>query len=197
MNTTSSSPKDIFERLPQEKDLIEQARLISYLYKEQFYTIKELALHLKKHPSFVSHLMRIITLPELILDGYYSKTVSIAHLMSISRLRNETQMISAYKQILSQNLSSLETELLIRELKFGVSTGGKRLSKTDIDELKKRWEIIYKDAEIQIHQSQVKGKVVIEIIGNPEKTTEFIRQIIDVMSPPNDQYEEETHDILE
>lgn len=166
-----------FANLQAEKDAIKRAKIIYYLHHDREVTLKEISTHLQVHSSYISHYLRLLQLPSIVLDGYYAKQVSSAHLFILSRLKKEEDIINAYRTILSNNLTSAQTEELIREIKFTVSTTEKSLSKNEKDEIIEDLEKEFPGIEVHITQSRVKGKIVLELKGETEKTSEFLHTV--------------------
>jgi len=173
---TNSSVDKLFENLLQEKDTIAKAQLISILHTDREISLKEIASKLKTHPSYISHYLRIIQLPSIVLDGYYAKHISSAHLFILSRLKNEETIIRAYKEILAKNLNTSQAEELIRELKFTITTTNKMLGKVRMEEIIKDIKDQFPGVEVKLVQSRIKGKLVLEFKGDTEETSAFLKK---------------------
>ena len=174
MNT---SVEKLIEKLKSETDSIQKAKLIHILHFDKTLSLKEIAAHLKKHPSYISHYLRILQLPTTILDGYYSKQISPAHLFILSRLRNETDIQRAYKEILTKSLTTVQAEELIRQIKFTVSTTNEQLSKEKLEGLIAEIKKVFPQIQLKIVQTRIKGKIIMELKGPTGETSEFIKQI--------------------
>ncbi len=175
MNT---SVPELLNQLQKEKDSFKKAKIIRYLYHEKMISLKEIATHLNKHPSYVSHYLQILCLPEIVLDGYYSKDLSEAHLFILSRLKKEQDILKAYKVILSKGLTTAQTEEVIRELKFDVLTNPTQLSKKEIQELINDLRNVFLGVHIKIIQSRIRGKIILELKGDSKKTSSFIKDVM-------------------
>jgi len=180
--THVQSNQEIIELLKSEKDIIKKARLVEILRHENEMALLEIAKILSKHPTYVSHLIRLLRLPQLVVDGYYSEQITPTHLMLLSRLQTENQMIEAYEEILRKSLTVGQTELLIRQLKFDVATDDLRLNPKEIVKMSK---ILTDDLEarVKILQSRVRTKIVIEKRGNTGKTSAFIKEVFQKLRP--------------
>ena len=141
--------------------------------------LKEIAIHLKKHPSYISHYLQLLKLPDIVLDGYYSKDITAAHLFILSRLKNELEIIKAYEVILSKALTTAQTQELIRELKFDITTQTTQLSKKDTTELLAEIKKVYSGVQVKIIQSRIRGKIILELKGDTKKTTAFINDVVE------------------
>lgn len=181
MNQAKSS-KEIIEDLKVEKDIFKKARLVEILRRSNEFPLLEIAKIISKHSSYVSHLIRLLRLPQLVVDGYYSKQISPTHLMLISRLQTEKQMAEAYEEILRKNLNVWQTEMLIRQLKYDVNTDDERLNPKEIAKMSK----ILSDeleARVRILQSRVRTKIVVEKRGNTGNSSKFIKEIFQKLRP--------------
>ena len=174
----STPREEILGQIETERDPIKQARLIKYAQNEDLASLHDISLLLKKHPTFISHLVRTVKLPDLVLDGYYAHTISLAHLIVLSRLEQIEDIIKAYKEILAHNLSSMQTEILVRELKYHVKDSTLLLTKQQLDTIRKGFKEKYPQGKIQIMQSKIKGKIVIEFMGESSSTTTSILTLL-------------------
>jgi len=179
MNTKST--KELFELLRQEQDILRKARLVHQLRIDKEISLKEIAQVLKKHPSYVSHMIRLLRVPQLATDGYYSGQISTTHLMILSRLQTESQMKEAYEEILKKNLTVPQTETLIRQLKFDVSSDDHLIPPKVLAQMSNSIQEIH-EARVRIYQSRVRGKIVIEKRGNTKDTTAFINEITKLLA---------------
>ncbi|KKP73829.1 MAG: ParB-like protein partition protein [Candidatus Roizmanbacteria bacterium GW2011_GWA2_35_19] len=169
---------EIIQQIKDEKDVFSKAKLIRFLMREKNIKVKEIATKLNINSSYVSHYNRIYKLPDLVVDGYYSKLISISHLFVISRIKDPKKIVEVYEKVLERNLNILQTEDLIREQLYEIKSYGIYLK----DKVKK--EIIlnlikrYPSIKMKIIQTKVKGKIIIEIPGNLEKTSKLIREFL-------------------
>lgn len=168
----------IIQQIKEEPDFFNKAKLIQYISHEREVPIKDIASHLEMQSSYVCHIMRLNKLPPLIIDGYYSKLVSLSHLYIIARLKTQEDMIKAYETVLSDSLTALQTERLVREVLFSVSSVGEKLSREEIEVFTENVRKGKKAVSVSILQTRIKGRVAIEVKGNLEQTTQWIRQFI-------------------
>jgi ferritin-like protein len=87
-------------------------------------------------------------------------------------------MISAYEEVLSKSLTALQTDELIRGYLYKITSGGEYIPEEEIAEHISRVKKLHEDLHIRIVQTRVKGKILIEIKGGLEKSSEMIRKII-------------------
>lgn len=174
MKQKKQSSEHYLSLIQQEKDAFQKARLINYLYKEEQLRLNHIAVKLNLHPSHISHYLRLLDLPQIVVDGYYSQHVSETHLFILSRLDNKKDMIDAYKKILADSLTIEDTQKLIREIKHSISTKDEYLSPKLIEDFKKTLKKQLKDVTVEIIQTRIKGKMVLEMKGDTEKTKKFL-----------------------
>ncbi len=168
----------LFESFNKESDRLRQAFIIEKLRKEEDIPVKEIAQKIKKHSTHVSHLLRVVKLPEIVIDGYYSNQISFAHLIILSRLDVHDQIVDAYEAILTKSLSTAQTEILIRRMKHKTETVGSLLSSNICDQLIAQAKKQYPGIQVHIYQSQIRGKIILEYRGEAEKSSEFIQEML-------------------
>ena len=178
MNTKST--EELFELLKQEQDILRKARLIHHLRIDKEISLNKIAEILKKHPSYVSHMIRLLRIPQLAADGYYSGQISSTHLMILSRLQTEVQMKEAYEEILKKELTAPQTETLIRQLKFDVASDDYLISPKELAKISNNLQEKH-EARVRIYQSRVRGKLVIEKRGKTKDTAQFIKKLVKLL----------------
>lgn len=172
----------IILQLKEEKDIFNRARLLQYLIKEKGIRNKDLALKLGIKPSYLCHLLRLNKLPPLIVDGYYSKLISMSHLLVLSRLNDEKTMTKIYEMILAGNLSVAQTEEKVREALHQIKDGGKYVSPEKIKSLITKIKKDFPNAKIKLIQTRIKGKLIFEIKGSLKNSSFFLERIIDKLT---------------
>lgn len=169
---------DIVENIKKETDVFSKAKLIKHLLEKENYRVVDLAKKLSITPSYLCHLNRLNRLPDIIIDGYYSKLIKLSHLFIISRVKDENKLIQIYEKVLSENLTIKQTEDQIREIIYEVSNKGDFISKKTKDDLINKVQKKYPDANFQMSQTRTKSKILIEIKGSLDKTSRAAKQII-------------------
>ncbi|MBI1862514.1 hypothetical protein HYS00_00140 [Candidatus Microgenomates bacterium] len=169
----------LLDQLRAEEDVFKVSSLLHQIIRDEQVPLVTVSRELGAKPSYISHLMRIKKLPSIIIDGYYSKTVSLSHLFIISRLSNVPDMIRVYEQVLSHNLPTAKTEELVREILFHVDSRGERIDKHKIQLLKEKFKA--KKVDLEIVQTRTKGRIALEMKGNLEKTTAFIEELVSAL----------------
>jgi transcriptional regulator with XRE-family HTH domain len=171
----------IFTQIKEATDYFQKAQLILFLKRDKGLRLIEISAQTGLKPAYISHLLRLNRLPELVKDGYYSQLVSVSHLFIISRLKNQAEIISAYEKILAENLTTQQTESLVRETLYQLKDHGQYLTKKEREEFNKNFNGA-SGMKTKIIQSRLKGKLIIEIKGNLEKTTQELRRIMKLLS---------------
>ena len=124
----------LLKRIQQQEDPFSKAKLLYSLKKDKQIPLSVISAEIKIKPSYISHILRLLKLPPLIVDGFYSKLVTISHLFILSRLHDEKQMIALYEKILTENLTAFQTEQEVREILYDVKNEGGRLEKKEVEE---------------------------------------------------------------
>lgn len=168
----------IIDQLKTEADFFKKANLLHFLKTQKKVRIKDLSKFLDMKPAYVCHILRLNKLPDIIKDGYYSKMVSISHLFIIARLSNQNDMLTAYEKVLGESLTALQTDELVRQFLYSVSSEGEYISIQELDQYIGRIKKMHENVHIKVTQTRVKGKILIEIKGGLERSSETIRKII-------------------
>ncbi len=173
--------QELFDKLNQEQDVLQKAEIVKRLRFDREVSVKRIARAIHKHPSYVSHLLRLTKIPQIVVDGYYAEQLSPTHLMILSRLKTEEEIIDAYEQILKGGLTAGQTELLIRKFKYDVEDEGKSIDTKHLETLEKDLRDML-NAKVTLIQSRVRTKIVLEKRGNTDTTTAFIEEIAEKLS---------------
>jgi len=168
----------ILKKIEDEKDIFSKAKLIAYLLKNKKITVKRLSESLRIKPSYICHINRLNKLPEIIIDGYYGKQLSISYLFLLSRLKDNSDMISLYEEILSKNLTVTETEEKIREIKYKIKDDGAYLNADKKNEMEQMIKKSFPEVSAKIIQTRIFGKITLQIKGNLLKSSEAISKIV-------------------
>jgi ParB family chromosome partitioning protein len=160
-----------------EKDIFIKAKILYFLNKDKGIRIVDLAKITGLKPAYICHFLRLVKLPEIVVDGYYGKMISASHLFVLSRLKTKEAMMEVYEKILEKNLTISETENLVRELLYQVKNQGAYLSSEERSRLVKSIESLSDNVKAKVIQTRIKGKLIIEIKGNLKETTEVLKRI--------------------
>lgn len=160
-----------------EKDAFKKARLIRDLVKKDDIKIRDLAKACAVSSSYICHLLRLLRLPEIVVDGYYSANLSLSHLFIISRLKDEQAIVQAYEKILAQNLSVLQLEEYVREKLYSISGKGVRVDEATKQTLSAKYKKIDKNLKIKITQTRIRASVVLQYKGSLKQTSEVLEKL--------------------
>lgn len=173
----------LIEQIQNEQDYFTKAKLLKYTIYDKQLRIIDLSRQLKMQPSYICHLLRLNKLDPMIVDGYYSKLISISHLFMISRLKSSEDMIKVYEKVLTQNLTVLQTEEVVREILYQIRTTGSGLDKKEQKKLENLFIGNNKKAKAHLIQTRIKAKIVIEVKGSLQETTDFMRSLSSRIGP--------------
>ncbi len=168
----------VVEQTIKEKNIITKAKLLRFLIVDKELRIKDVSNMIGMKESYVCHILRLNKLDDMIVDGYYSKLISISHLFIISRLRTTEEIRLAYEKVISDNLTVLQTEELVREILYEMKSTGEHLPQEEIEKAKKGISDIFTGAKLKLIQTRVKSKLILEIKGGLTDSTPIIRSII-------------------
>ena len=173
---------ELIKKIKTSDDFLYKAKLIQYLVKEKGVRLTEISKKAGIKPSYLSHIYRLNRLPSIIIDGYYGKNISISHLFTLSRIKNEKSIIKIYEKILSKNLSVSKTEELVRDALYNVKSKGKYLNMQE----KQRYamKIIKNNPKFKLNiiQTRTHGKLEIRVDGNLKTTTSQLKKMLNKLS---------------
>ena len=158
---------DYIEQIKRETDYFGKTKLVNFLIHQKHIKVKDLASALSMKPSYLCHIMRLNKLSEIIMDGYYSKLITMSHLFVLSLLKSQEDIMNVYEIVLREGLTVLHTEELVREKLHGVKPGGEYVEEIKIQNLKSKFKVDY-GAETKIVQTRIKTKIIIEWKGPRE-----------------------------
>ncbi len=160
-----------------ETDPIRKAHAIKDLHDNSDISYSAMAKELGVSPTYISNYLRLLRLPPLVLDGFYTGTLSVTHLFIMSRLKDENRIIQLYEDTLARNLSVLELEEEVRALLYGMATEGVRAKPSTIEAIQRKFLAIDPSVKVKVIQTRIKSKVVVELAGNQSKTTTFLERL--------------------
>jgi len=171
----------VIDQIKKETDYFAKARLISFLVKQKQIRIKDLASSLQMKPSYLCHIMRLNKLSEVVMDGYYSKLITISHLFVLSLLKSEEDILSIYEMVLRDSLTVIQTEELVREKLHHVSSEGEYVTKEEIAKAGQEALTQY-ESSMKCIQTRVKTKILFEWSGSREKRRQHVQSFLRVLS---------------
>ncbi len=172
---------ELIQQLIEESDYFKKAQIVDTLRRQECISAKDIALKINKHPSYVSHLNRLLKLPPIVIDGYYSKQVALSHLVILSRLKNIKHMAEVYEEILAKGLTSAQTEELIRFQNFDITSEPEKFEPDELTDLVNEVTNKLDGVHVKVVQTRIKGKIVLELKGNSKQTTAFLREILEAL----------------
>jgi ParB family chromosome partitioning protein len=132
----------------QREDLnpIEESRAYEYLMNNFDLSQEEVAKRVGKSRSAVTNSLRLLRLPEEILEYVATGTLSMGHARSLLALEHAEDMQEAAEQINKSKLSVRETEKLVKKIKSITSPGTNKTKTPEPDpELLKLEDILRKN----------------------------------------------------
>lgn len=169
----------LLNQIKVDKDIFQKSRLVEYVIKEKNLRIIDLANKIGYKSSYICHLLRLKKIPDVVIDGYYSKSISSSHIYVLSRLNDKKQMIELYEKILRENYTVKQTEMAVRDYLYQVKSIGKYINKENAEKLIEKIKEKFPELDIQIIQTRIKGRVILEIKGDLEKSSKTIKHILE------------------
>lgn len=173
----------------QREDLnpIERAQAYKRLIDEFNISVTEVAKRVGKSLPYISNSIRLLTLPDAIKDALAAGVITEGHVRPLISIGDPKLMLQAFKRILVEGISVRGAEEVARQLKSEVQKKEphKKLDKLYIpeqDEMAKKLMEVRGYSRVQFDQTQKKGKAIIEMAGDPEKTTEVLRDLYNRLS---------------
>ena len=169
----------LLKQIKETNDIFEKSRLLEYLIKEKNLRVIDLANKIRYKSSYICHLLRLKKIPDVVIDGYYSKSISSSHIFILSRLNDKKQMIELYEKILGENFTVKQTENEVRNYLYQVKSVGKYIRQEDVEKLTMKVKEKYPEIDIEIIQTRIKGRVILEVKGDLEKSSKNIKLIME------------------
>lgn len=160
----------LVENLQREDlDVVEAARGYRRLQQAFGYTQEEVAQKVKKERSTVANSLRLLKLPEQVLQLLRDGRLSGGHAKALLSLPTAAQQIDVAARILAGDLSVRATEALVRQKKSAptkkpADKALRRLSETLTREL---------STKVEIKGGRKKGRIVIDY-GSPEELERLV-----------------------
>jgi len=170
--------QDLLKRFSNEKDVFLKSKLLESLVRNADMRVTEIARQTGVTTAYVSQIRRIVRIPDVLSDGYYAKLISASHLIIISRLKTEVDMLKVYEEVLSSSLSAVETEALVREKMYGIKKNGSYLSPEEKKEQMTFFSNLYPDTELSVIQTRIKSKLIFTFKGDLAHTGKLVRKML-------------------
>jgi len=168
----------LLKQIKESKDIFQKSRLLEYLIKEKTLRIVDVSAKIAYKPSYICHLLRLKKVPEAIIDGYYSKSISPSHIFILSRLNDKKQMLELYEKILGENYTVKQTESEVRRYLYQVKSIGKYINKEDGEKLIEQIKEKYPELNVQVIQTRIRGRIILEVKGDLERSSKTIKQVL-------------------
>lgn len=165
------------EKIKREKDPFKKAQLIQSVIKNDGVKMKDVARHIDKTSSYICHLLRLLRLPTIVIDGYYSRTVSLSHLFIISRLKEQKEVINAYEKVLVHNYTIQQLEEYVREKLYNIRSVGERIDDRTLQRIESLFKSIDSDIMVSIVQTRIRASLIVRLKGTMKKTSAVLRAI--------------------
>ena len=176
--STSPEINQLISEIKNETDILQKVKLLTQLSKTGEVKIKDIAAQLGVQSSYVCHLLRLKRLPEVVIDGYYSNTISLSHLFIISRIKDITKMVEVYENVLANSLTVKGTEEVVRDVLYGIKTKGDYLNREEKENFIQKITGLKKNLSLKIIQTRIKSKIILEIKGNLDNTSKEVRNLL-------------------
>lgn len=103
----------------EELSAVDEARALQKLMEDHNYTQEALASKIGKDRTTVTNALRILSLPQEILDDLQQKKMTAGHARALCALDSRSEQLDVRDTILSKKLSVRQTEELIKKVKQG------------------------------------------------------------------------------
>ncbi|RHW36111.1 ParB/RepB/Spo0J family partition protein [Lysinibacillus yapensis] len=160
----------ILENL-QREDLtpIEEAEAYQSLIEKLNFTQEELAKRLGKSRPYITNHLRLLQLPDSVIQLINNGELSMGHGRTLLGLKNKRRIPEVADKVLKQSLNVRQLEALIKQLNEEVSRETEKAVKKDIfvqateTQLRERF-----GTNVQIKKSKNKGKIEIEFYSEDD-----------------------------
>ncbi|RDB36719.1 MAG: ParB/RepB/Spo0J family partition protein [Spirobacillus cienkowskii] len=164
---------------------VEEAKSFKQLLDDHNYSQDDLASRLGKSRTSITNTIRLLSLPEKILNDLHSRVVSAGHARALCSCENEKLQLKAHSIIVKKKLSVRQTEELVKTIKL------EKTQKALIDSISPDLRYIcdqYKGhlgTKVKITGDTNKGKIEISYytLDDLERISELI--LGNVISPKN------------
>lgn len=166
----------------QRSDLnpIERAKAFQRLITEFNLTTGEIAQRVAKSAPFVSNSLRLLNLPDALMDGLLTGMITEGHARALSAIQDESIMIEAYKLILKESGSVRRAEELARRMKKSKrkKTDETLIVNAKIDEMQEKLhQALGERAKVSLKRSRIETKISIVLKGSPQETETVLQKI--------------------
>lgn len=172
----------------QREDLnpIERALAYKRLIDEFGLGTNEVAKRVGKSAPAVSNTIRLLSLPDAIKDALVAGVITEGHVRPLISLGDPKLMLELFKKILRENATVRQTEELARKIKGEVQKAEPHEAKSKLwipeqDAMAEEIKAKYEFSKVKIEQSSKMARVVIEVKGDLDKTSDAVKKIHSVL----------------
>lgn len=173
----------------QREDLnpIERALAYKRLIDEFGLGTNEVAKRVGKSAPTVSNTIRLLSLPDAIKDALVAGVITEGHVRPLISLGDPKLMLEVFKKILRENSSVRQTEELARKVKGEIQQREPSQPRDyfyvpEQDAMAKDIEQKYGLDKVSIFQSSKLAKITVVVKGEPNQTSEKLRQIHKILT---------------
>ena len=167
----------IIENLQREDlNAVDRARAFSRLVNEFKFTHNEIAKKMGKSREYVSNSLRILTLPEEIINGLSEGKISDGHTRPLLMLADHPQeQLTLFKEIVYKKITVREAERLARKIAFERVRKPEFMPDPEITELEGEFQDKL-GTRVHIEKKELGGQIKIDYFS-----TEDLRAILDLI----------------
>lgn len=167
----------IIENLQREDlNVVERARAFSRLQEEFKFNFVEIGKKVGKSREYVSNTVRILMLPQEILDALSAGKISEGHSRPLMMLNDRPEeQLTLFKEILIKKISVREAERIARRIAVEKSRKKELLPNPEILEIEEKLQDAL-GTRVHIEQKEVGGKITIDFF-----TADDLHHIVEMM----------------
>jgi len=190
----------------QRSDLnpIDRAKAFQRLMYEFNLNPADISKRIGKSPAYVSNSIRLLSLPDALMDGLLSGLITEGHARALAAIEDVQLMIEAYKIILKENGSVRRAEELARRFRAKAGFPQRKavraplIVNSEIDAYQRLLLEKFGGQEqndVKISRSRAETKIAIVFKGNLEKTQERFQKLVEAVEKINMEEKEQLMEI--
>src|SRR3990167_4749019 len=173
----------------QREDLnpIERAQAYKRLIDEFNISVTEVAKRVGKSLPYISNSIRLLTLPDAIKDALAAGVITEGHVRPLISIGDPKLMLQAFKRILVDGISVRGAEEVARQVKSEIQQKEphRKRDKIYLPELEEMGKKVMETrgySRVQVDQSRIKARIIIEVKGDPSHTTPWLNNLSDKLA---------------
>lgn len=205
-----TSPKGMLEMAlvenVQRVDLnaVDRAKGFERLQSEFNLTTSEISVRIGKSVAYVSNSLRLLTLPDALMDGLLSGLITEGHARALAAIDDMDLMVQAYKIVLKESGSVRRAEELARRMKHasnqsfdrkGIRKGDLKIVSEEIDRMEDNMTnaLVFptedpkvakaKKTKVKLLRSRRETKITFVFKGSLEETEERLQKVYQSLVP--------------